>query len=224
MNVLATYGGSFAAWVRAVFDHPITNPAWYWNVDADTSEPPAELCVQYLTQLFLDPESALATYSDAQLNRGFWYLVDNGCSNHMFSLIEPEVAWEARREGIRSIAVLFERLFARRCTDHLSHVDEAGANPLNSACYMWWDSFPYHGHPDDPVRATLDAEILGVMGRILDLDSIACKESALHGLGHWYRHYANVVPDVIGRFLSSHSDIRPELRMYAEWARVGYVQ
>ena len=36
------------------------------------------------------------------------------------------------------------RLFAPRCSAHLSHLDrgEMIAGPLNTLCYMWWDILP----------------------------------------------------------------------------------
>src|SRR5947209_3269992 len=89
---------SFGDWVRHVFDHPVTNPAWHWDIEADTPEPPAPKIVEYLKRLFENPEPVLAAYSDAQLNQGFWFLVDSSCSNHMFALIEPDVPWNERQE------------------------------------------------------------------------------------------------------------------------------
>jgi hypothetical protein len=142
---------TYSDWIRQVFDHPVAKPAWYWDDEADTSEPAPPDCVEYLTRLFEEPELFLAPYSDAQLNQGFWYLVSASCSVYMFSLIEPEVAWPQRRRGIRSTATLFERLFARRCSDHLLHLNEEGvASPLNGVCYMWWDIFPTCGRPESP--------------------------------------------------------------------------
>lgn len=121
---------TFAEWECHVFDHPVTDPRWYWDLDADTREPEPGRCVEFLNQLFKDPESALSGYSDAQLNQGFWFLLDNGASNTMFSLTNPNVPWPARRACIRSMVTLFERLFAVRCTGHLSHLDEQEASPL----------------------------------------------------------------------------------------------
>jgi len=44
----------FEAWVRFVFDHPVSKPEWYWNADDAleywTSEP--ALNVGWMTQLF----------------------------------------------------------------------------------------------------------------------------------------------------------------------------
>jgi hypothetical protein len=39
----------------------------------------------------------------------------------------------------------------------------------------------------------LDVELLAVMKEILTLDSLACQESALHGLSHWRHHYSRFV-------------------------------
>jgi hypothetical protein len=210
-------------WVGRVFDHPVMDHAWHWDIGADTSEPAASDCVAHLTRLFDEPELALAPYSDAQIGQGLWYLVDNSCPNYMFSLIEPEVVWPRRQQGIRAIGSLFERLFAPRCSDHLSHRDEQGANPLNAVCYMWWDIFPAYGRPNDPVYAGVDAEVLTVMKRVLSLSSPACQESALHGLGHWQGHYPGVVEQAINQFLTRSAGLRPELREYALSARWGRV-
>ncbi|MFN0016765.1 MAG: hypothetical protein ACKVP0_00815 [Pirellulaceae bacterium] len=213
------YEGTYLDWIRHVFDHPISNPAWHWDLKADTTEPPPPESVAYLTRLFEEPE-ILATYSDPQVNQGFWYLVDNSCSSYMFSLIELGVSWPERQRGIRSIATLFAQLFAHRCSNHLSHFDEVGAGALNLVCYMWWDIFPARGQDGE----LLDAELLAVMKRILTLDSVACQESALHGLGHWHMYYPEMVEQIIDEFLARVDSARPELREYAECARRGCVQ
>jgi hypothetical protein len=223
MTMRQHYEGTYLDWIRHVFDHPVTNPAWHWDLKADTTKPAPPECVAYLKRLFEEPE-VLTDYSDAQVNRGFWYLVDNSCSSYMFSLIEPGVPWPERRQGIRSIATLFARLFAPRCSDHLSYIDEAGAGTLNGVCYMWWDIFPACGHPSNTELKVLDAELLAVMKQVLTLDSVACQESALHGLGHWHMTYPEIVELTIDEFLARVGDIRPELRWYADSARQGCVQ
>ena len=214
---------TFPEWVRHIFDHPVGKPEWYWAPDADTDEPPAQTSVTYLTQLFTDPEPLLAPYTDAQLNQGLWYLVSNACSNYMFTLLEPEVAWPERRAGLCAIISLFAQLFTKRCSLHLSHLDECGANPLNSVCYMWWDLFPTWGHPESPTETLVDAELLVVMQSVLALDNLACQESALHGLGHWHLRYPAVVEETIDVFLERQPRLDPRLRQYAFSARRGCV-
>jgi hypothetical protein len=88
---------------------------------------------------------------------------------------------------------------------------------------MWWDVFPTQGRPADLAYSEVDAELLAVMKQVLALDSLACQESALHGLGHWQEHYAAVAAKTIDEFLARRGSMRPELRAYAEDARQGHV-
>jgi hypothetical protein len=124
--------------------------------------------------------------------------------------------------ALRSFVPLFEQVMAVRCSPHLSHLDEPGANPLNGACYMWWDILPIHGSPDEPARAEFDAEVLKVQRRILAIPHDACRESALHGLGHWALYYPQV-SEIIDENLRQTPDLRSELVAYAERAKIGYV-
>ena len=95
---------------------------------------------------------------------------------------------------------------------------------MNPVCYMWWDLFPAFGRPTEPDYAAVDVELLAVMKRALALDSLGCQESALHGLGHWQDQYPGVVEQTINEFLARSGGMRQELREYAEYARLGYVQ
>jgi hypothetical protein len=88
---------------------------------------------------------------------------------------------------------------------------------------MWWDIIPIHGKPSDPNQKEFDQAILQVMDSTLQLDSVACRESALHGLGHWQHEYPEQVGDIINRFSMSHRNLRKELETYMKNAFVGYV-
>ena len=88
---------------------------------------------------------------------------------------------------------------------------------------MWWD-ISFRLEDEEPERRKLDPEILRVMGRILELESLACKESALHGLGHWQEDYPSEVREIIDRFLSRSEGERPGLLEYAAQAREGNVE
>jgi hypothetical protein len=61
------------------------------------------------------------------------------------------------------------------------------------------------------------------MERILELDSIACQEGALHGLGHWQREYPGEVERIVDRFLESRGGLDARLIDYAKAARCGCV-
>jgi hypothetical protein len=88
---------------------------------------------------------------------------------------------------------------------------------------MWWDIIPIHGRPEDPTRKQLDAEVLTVLESQLESDSIACQESALHGLGHWATYYPERVESIIANYLLGQAANSP-LRPYALAAVVGHVQ
>ena len=216
---------TFEQWLAYVFDHPVDDSKleWYWDPGADRWDGPAADTIQFLTQAFENAPALFQPYTDAQLNQGLWFIVSNACSNHMFALLDTEVPWLARQRCIRSFHSLFEQCFAKRCTSHLSHLDEPGASPLNLVCYMWWDIIPFGGQPNNPERSEFDPEILNVLESTLQLASIACQESALHGLGHWQQDYPQRVTEIIANFLQGQVDLRAELRAYALNAYRGYI-
>jgi hypothetical protein len=214
---------SFDEWVKYVFDHPVNKRlAWYFQPNAamwnELSNP--ELTVSYMTRLFENAPLLCKRYSDAKLGQGFWFLTSNACSSHMFALLDDRVPLASRLACINSIHMLFERFFAPNCSSHLSHLDEPGVKALNAPVYMWWDIIPIGAHYADK---QIDAAILDVMVRTLTLESDACRESALHGLGHWQRHYPELVTTHIDDFLENQPRLRPELRQYALSARAGCV-
>jgi len=218
---------TFDEWLLYVFDHPVEEMKneWYWAMDRewwDEEENPAET-IQFLTQTFENAGVILEPYSDAQLNQGLWFLVSNACSNHMFALMNEKVAWPARRRCIASFHQLYEQCFVRRCTPHLSHIDEPGAGALNMVCYMWWDIIPIAGKPNDPNRQEFDEAILQVLESTLQLDSIPCRESALHGLGHWQIYYPQRVGEIIDKFSMTRPQLPQKLQEYMLNAYTGYV-
>jgi hypothetical protein len=129
-----------------------------------------------------------------------------------------------RQRGLQSIRAFYEKFFAVVCTDELGHLCRNAWTPVNRACYMWWDLFPSWGHPEDPSRQEEDRTILEVMEQILGIPSDACRESALHGLGHWQLHYPEAVRQVVDGFLEKLPALSSPLRDYAFAARNGCVQ
>ena len=76
---------------------------------------------------------------------------------------------------------------------------------------------------EEPDRRELDLTCLEAMQRALDLDSDACRESALHGLGHWKYAYPQKVQAIIDAWLARHQEVTDELKTYALAARRGRV-
>ena len=216
---------TFEQWLTYVFDHPAgdLNEAWYWESDRDWWHEDPNDALRFMTRAFENAGEVFQPYSDAQLNQGLWFLVSNACSSHMLALLEASVPWSAQKRCIASFHQLYEQCFAKRCSPHLSHLDEPGVSPLNLVCYMWWDIMPIYGHPDDPIWKEMDEEILRVMESTLQLDSLACRESALHGLGHWQHQYPQRVGEIIDKFSMSHRDLPENLQTYMINAYTGYV-
>jgi hypothetical protein len=143
----------------------------------------------------------------------------------MFALLDSSVEWKLRERRIRSIYVLYRDLFAPRCSDHLGHLSSGSeaANPLNAICYMWWDVCPLPHNVHYPEKERVDPVILDVLKRTLQLESNACREGALHGLGHFGFYYPDPVHAIIDDFLGSGARIPESLREYARTARTGMI-
>jgi hypothetical protein len=210
----------FEEWITSVFGSGSD------EMDPWDLEP--EVTIAYLTNLFENAARVLQPFSDTQIKEGLWYLA-NESSDPMYELLNLDVSWAERKRCISSIFTLFEHFFAQRCSPHLSHLDTlqtdtSNVSPLNLICYMWWDIFPTWGKPGDPAYKEIDEALLDTMRRSLALSSDACRESALHGLGHWHLHYPTQVEGIIDQFLESSPHLRVELKAYAQAARAGRVQ
>jgi len=216
---------TFDDWLEHSFGREVhfQQAPWYFDPDRDWWDPPPMEAVSYLTRLFEDPEPALQGFADSQIAQGLTYLVNTSASGDNRWLCSTDVPVKDRVHCVRSVAALFAKLFEPRCTSSLSHLSEADAGTLNGVCYMWWDAFPSLALAGDPDLPTLHDCALRTMERILHLNSIACQESALHGLGHWQRDYSEKVTSIIDRFCEAHSKADPRLLAYAQSARCGCV-
>jgi hypothetical protein len=215
-TILATR--TFEQWIDGIFDHRVTEPAWFWDPRADTCvEEDDDTNVEYLARLFAGSEHLLRRFDNAQAGQGLNMIANNSCSDHAYSIVAGHAAWPARQRAIRSIFDMYAKFFASRCAEGLGHLSEAD-NPLNTICYMWWDVFPARGAPKDEA-----GEYIGVMERCLSLTHQACLEGALHGLGHWHHLSPERVESIVDQFLQKRNDLRPELVPYARRARNGGV-
>jgi hypothetical protein len=215
---------AFEHWVEWVFDHPVTDPEWYQGENANLWTASPVVTVDYITRLFEAAPACLQKFSDAQASQGLWFLASSIVFDGLSNVYSEGVLRSQRHRCVSSIYTLFEEYFAGRCSPHLSHINEAGANPLNVTCYMWWDFLAHHtDSPDGRVQSEMDSEILSVMANTLRLNHDACTESALHGLGHWHDYCSAEVVAIIDDFLASHPKLRPELHDYALEARAGSI-
>lgn len=220
---------SFEEWVVHIFDHPVTNPAWHFDPNSAWWYSSEEESISYLTQLFENNGAILAPYSDAQLNQGLWYLVGIHSGDYLRVIRDNSVPLADRIRCIESIFNFYEHVFAVRCSPHLCYLLEtsepepAGLSALNSVCYMWWDISPLYGAMEIDNLQLISEAVLNVMKKALELDSVACQESALHGLGHWHFEFPQEVNNIIDSWLAEHLSISEDLKFYAERAQVGRV-
>jgi hypothetical protein len=160
---------TFNEWLEHCFGHEVRmhgNP-WYFDPDTPHWDPPADEALSHLVGLFENPVSALENYADSQISQGLTYLVNTMASGDCGWFYSRAVSVSDRLRAISAIYSLFDQLFQPRCAPILLHVDEEGVKPLNSNCYMWWDSFPSVASPDDPHRLILHDAVLAVMEKIL---------------------------------------------------------
>lgn len=107
---------SFEQWIDCLFDHPVTDPQWYFELDADTGLEADDVEVDYLTRLFNESDRVLRRFDDAQVNQGLWMIADPSGSNHAFAIVDDDAPWPARRAAIRAIFDLYSKCFAARCS------------------------------------------------------------------------------------------------------------
>lgn len=196
---------------------------WHFRRDAEDWDPQAQPArtVRYITQLFQSIDVLTTPYSDEQINQGINYLIYSACSSHMYALRDGRILLTSRIACVESFYDVYTRLYARKCTPDLGHLNTDGhiGNPLNHMCYMWWDIIPVYGKSGEPAREALDQAMLDVMAKTLEIDHEACQEGALHGLGHWRDAYGEFVQETIDSFLARNPNVSPSLRSYAQAAR-----
>jgi hypothetical protein len=221
-----TVKSTFEKWLQDIFveseDTTLYDPnsehVWY-----DFDENP-EIEVEYILRLFTSPVEYTNGYSDEQINKMLWCLI-NESSPHLYHLLDDKIPFDLRVQVVNAMYIVYEKLFVTRCsngtTAWANEETTKQFNPLNSICYMWWDIIPLYGKSGNRTREKLDSYCLDVMERILQLNSIACQESALHGLGHWQNAYPKRVKRIIDEYLKR--EIDNELREYARQACTGMI-
>ncbi|HUK18234.1 MAG TPA: hypothetical protein VLW65_17530 [Bryobacteraceae bacterium] len=207
-----------AEWVDRIFGE--ADPANYERFRRfDGICGPNEVTLLRLIEVFERPSVTLSRYSDQFLDQAVWDL----STQAFHAVYDPAIDWIVSARFIRSFKTLFRELYAARCRPVLGHCGEKGS-PLNMSCYMWWDFDCWSPAPDPLSHNPHDSVLLESMRSILSIPHIACKESALHGLGHWHQAQSATVDAILDSFLASEHDLPEGLREYALNARRGYVE
>jgi hypothetical protein len=196
------------------------NP-WYMDIDGDWWSPEPRTGIAYLTRLFSNGPQVLQWFSDAQIAQGLGGLINTSAIGDQPWMRDPVTPAVERAAVWNAIASFFTDVLAPRCSPALGHLSEEGAS-LNMTTYMWWEGFPGLTNPDDIEREPVDSAELACLDAILALDSPACQEAALHGLGHWVRREPRC-EGIIDAYLAAGKAAWPELDTYARSARSGCI-
>ncbi len=214
---------TFETWLDETFGRAVAGDSYPQFVHREVEEwadpVPSTRALEYLTRVFENPQETLRGFSDGQIAAGLWEL-GPGDAHCVYN---REVPFEARERLVGSVEVFFREFFDKRCLPKLSHAASEHISPLNSACYMWWEIITWGWAKDDPDGDRIKARDLDVMEAVLRLPNPACKESALHGLGHMVGHSDRAL-EIIDRFLADSADLDPALLDYARAARTGCIQ
>jgi hypothetical protein len=210
----------YKAFVDFLFNRD-SSAEWYFDLGFESPDLPAEVVATYATRLFQN----IGGYADALSERtvclGLNFVINPSCSNFSFAFFDVSVPERSRIDLIASMFEVFRQCFSRKCSNQLSHKETVASLTYNNVCYMWWDVLPRHGVPQQPALESADAAIIDVLTKILALDSIACVESAIHGLGHWHAAY----PDSVAKIIRASAPMLPSsLRAYAAAALAGNIQ
>jgi len=211
----------FQAFIDFLFERPDGEQEWYFADGFVAPELNPQTAVIYTTRLF----DNVGLYAGKVTERTFClamdYLINRAASDHCDYFFDESVPESDKTALFSSMYNVFSAVFALKCSTTLAHIARTPQISYNGICYMWWDVLPRHGIPPGREFRAIDEAILGTLVRILELQSLACQESALHGLGHWHVGYPEFVERVIDGF---EPRVSAELKKYAANARIGHVQ
>ena len=177
--------------------------------------------VLFASDIYNNISKISLNYSGLQICHGLEYLINSASGFVCYAFLDKSVDENLRLISIKNMRNVFDAIFSEKCNTALGHLSNTQLSCYNYLCYMWWDIFPRHGVPKDNHFFKTDNVIIELLEYILSLENIACKESALHGLGHWHVGY----PDIVKNIIQKAQPALPEvLKNYAEQAMSGSVQ
>jgi hypothetical protein len=199
-----------------------------WTTRYEGADTPAARA-ERIGRLFSDAGALLRPYSDEQVGYGVDSLVFSA-GGDIAVLGDDRVPFALRAAGLRSIVTLFAEVFTPRlAAGRLGYAAPwKQAQPGQSlhqlvyVCFMFWDIAPIMPG-EDTTREDTTREVIKVLEATLALDSPACQEAALHGLGHWHREAPDKAARIVRRWLQDHPHAPDELRAYAVQASAGRV-
>jgi hypothetical protein len=205
-------------WASYFFDNPVNS----WGLFDDIKNPGLEDTdvLKFSSAMFKDFEAHTSPYSASQKAAGIWNLLGGV---YFLALRSNRLDLDSRLELISSWHRFFTEFVPLNCENALSYQKNL-KNPLNGAVFMWWEILPIHGQADEG-STPIDMACLNLMKKCLEIPSLVCQESGLHGLAHWVFDYPIFVTSTIKSFIERGEGNAPfEILDYARYALHGDVQ
>ena len=185
-----------------VFDHPVSEPEWYFNEELEF-EGSDTAALTHCIDLFRNSSVLLTRFRPEQLEQGFWFLLGSEFDLPRY-IWDERISSQLRRESILAMVDVYGQLFSE--------------DPLETIGHMWWDLVITEYQRRD---SALEETMLEALSSILRIDSLECQKAALHGLGHLE---SDAKKAVIETYLKEHPHIDLDTQAYAEAAIQGRVQ
>lgn len=182
------------------------------------------IIIQKMTTLFTESDESLKNFTASDIATGLSAIMSATGFGLSGILIDKRVDLDLRIKCIKSMHTFFEQFFNQKCKPILTNSSTSimKSISINEACFMWWDWCLIVPKYDSDESTDIDNNVIKIMESILKLDSIACRESALHGLGHWADDYPEQIGGIIDNYVSTTQD-QQEIILYAEKAKQGLV-
>lgn len=157
----------FEDWLDFVFDSKWSSDKQEDYVELSNLGGETEVFVKNCIKLFENSAFLLDKFSPEQIEGGFFGFILSPRVSLDWWLWDKNNTPELRRKFIFSSVNVFKQIFTKNSFEH--------------SCFMWWDSLRDFGKDKDLQTASL---MFVALRQILEIDSLDCQLSALHGLGH----------------------------------------
>lgn len=213
---------NIAEFTEYLFDRSANGTEWYFSNEHEDPSVAKDLLVRLAAETFRGIAKTSSQFDERQVCMGLQYLVNPSCGPIPYLYLDTSIDFSLRRDAIIGMETVFRDVFSHLNVGRTLYQNGKNA-PLSyrETCYMWWDLFPRHGAPRKPDLEQTDTVICQTICSILKIDNLACQESALHGLGHWFSSRPDEVVEAVETFLPR---TPVELRQYAIDAMQGRVQ
>jgi hypothetical protein len=221
---------TYSDFIKYFFDRPDQgkNEKWFFQEDYEDpvynpDDPLSNktLFIRYFCMAFQEIEKLSKAFSEKQFFCGLQYMIDSNCGGSFPEyFFTEEVPLSDRVKAVSLMFEVFEKVFDKVCSNN-PEPEDLGEISYNRLCFMWWDMFSTEAMDHAPDIKQISYAILKNLDKILSLDNVMCKKSALHGLGHLCTDYLEKIEGIF----NCHENEIPEcLQEYASRAIRGYVE